>query len=99
MDMPDIKDLIPGAAGSFGAAALFLKGPWGRRLGMAVLGSIASYYGAPYIYKAFGMAEGLAGFLLGLFGMAVVDGIFKAWHERGMIETVRDLVAAVRGKE
>lgn len=98
MDMPDLKELLPGAAGSFGAAALFLKGAWTRRLGMAVLGSAASYYGAPHIATTLGMAEGLAGFLLGLFGMAVVDGIFKAWHERGMIETLRDTMAAVRGK-
>lgn len=98
MEIPDLKDLLPGALGSFGAAALWLKGPWGRRITMASLGSVASFYGSPYLATAMGMTEGLAGFLLGLFGMAVVDNIFKAWHERGFIETIRDVFAAIRGK-
>lgn len=99
MEIPDFKDLLPGALGSFGAAALWLKGPWGRRLTMAGLGSAASHYGAPYVATMLDMSPGWAGFLLGLFGMAVVDNIFKAWHERGFIETIRDIVAAIRGKE
>lgn len=99
MELPELKNIIPGALGSFGAAALWIKGPWGRRLTMAGLGSVASYYGAPYISQTLHMAEGFAGFMLGLFGMSVVDSVFKTWHERGLTEMIRDFTQALRGKE
>lgn len=94
-----MKDLIPGAIGSLGAAILWIKGPWGRRIAMAALGAVASYYGAPYLATTLGMSEGLSGFLLGLFGMSVVDSIFKTWQERGLTDMIRDFMAALRGKD
>lgn len=99
MELPDMKDIIPGAIGSFGAAALWLRGPWGRRLAMATLGTAACYYGAPYVSQTLNMSEGLAGFMLGLFGMSAVDSIFKTWNERGLTEMIRGFASALRGKE
>lgn len=99
MELPDIKEIIPGAIGSFGAAALWLRGPWGRRLTMATLGAAASYYGAPYVAKTLSLSEGFAGFMLGLFGMSVVDSIFKTWHDRGLTAMIREFASALRGKE
>lgn len=99
MELPDPKDFIPGALGSFGAALWWLKGPPGRRIGLGVLGSAAAYYGAPYISQTLGLPLQLAGLMLGLFGMSVVDSIFKTWHERGLTQMIRDFASAVRGKE
>lgn len=98
-EFPDMKDIIPGAIGSFGAALLWLRGPWGRRLAMATLGAAASYYGAPYVAQTLSLSEGFAGFMLGLFGMSLVDSIFKTWQDQGLTAMIRDFASAIRGKE
>lgn len=99
MELPDFKNFLPGALGSFGAALFFMKGSAGRRVGLGVFGSFLAYYGSPYISQTLNMSEGLAGLMLGLFGMSVVDSIFKSWQERGLPETIRDFWQALRGKE
>ena len=92
----DLERLLPGAIGSIGAL-LWIKGTWPRRIAMVGLGSAASYYGAPHVSVLFGMEEGLAGFLTGLFGMSVVDSVFKTWQELGLTELVREFVRARLG--
>jgi hypothetical protein len=88
---PELQKLLPGAIGSLGAL-LWIKGTWPRRIAMVALGSSASFYGAPHIAGMFGMGEGLAGFLLGLFGMSVVDSIFKTWQELGLTAILREFI-------
>ena len=92
----DLERLLPGAIGSIGAL-LWIKGTWPRRIAMVGLGSAASYYGAQHVANLSGMGEGLAGFLVGLFGMSVVDSVFKTWQELGMTELVREFVRARLG--
>ena len=92
----EIEKLLPGAIGSLGAM-LWINGTWPRRIAMVGLGSAASYYGAQHVSALFGMEEGLAGFLTGLFGMSVVDGVFKTWQEIGLTELVREFVRARLG--
>lgn len=87
----DAEKLLPGAIGSVGAL-LWIKGTWPRRIAMVGLGSAASYYGAPHVASMTGMGEGLAGFLVGLFGMSVVDSLFKTWQELGLTEIVREFI-------
>lgn len=88
---PELQKLLPGVLGSAGAL-LWLKGSWVRRMAMVGLGSVASYYGAPHIATMFGMGEGLAGFLVGLFGMSVVDSIFKTWADLGFTPILREFI-------
>lgn len=66
-------------AGVLGAAVSmrFMQGSLLERLTMAAGGAAGSYFAAPFISLKTGMPEGLAGFLLGLFGMAVVS---KFWE-------------------
>ena len=92
----EIERLLPGVIGSIGAL-LWIKGTWPRRIAMVGLGSAASYYGAPHVSVLFGMEEGLAGFLTGLFGMSVVDSVFRTWQELGVTELVREFVRARLG--
>lgn len=92
----EIEKLLPGVIGSIGAL-LWIKGTWPRRIAMVGLGSAASYYGAPHVSVLFGMEEGLAGFLTGLFGMSVVDSVFRTWQELGVTELVREFVRARLG--
>lgn len=92
----EIERLLPGVIGSIGAL-LWIKGTWPRRIAMVGLGSAASYYGAPHVSALFGMEEGLSGFLVGLFGMSVVDSAFKTWQELGITEIVREFIRARLG--
>lgn len=71
------------AAGPLGAAGamLFMKGSWVQRLGMFIPGAALSYYGAHTLSQTVGLEEGLAGFLLGLFGMAIVAKVFETWEQ------------------
>lgn len=87
----ELEKLLPGLIGSAGAL-LWIKGTWPRRIAMVGLGSAASYYGAQHVSALFGMGEGLAGFLVGLFGMSVVDSLFKTWQELGLTEIVREFL-------
>lgn len=87
----EVQKLLPGVIGSLGAL-LWIRGSWSRRIAMAGLGSAASYYGAPHVAAMMGMGEGLAGFLVGLFGMSVVDSIFKTWQELGLTSIAREFI-------
>jgi hypothetical protein len=66
-------------AGVFGAVVSmrFLQGSWLSRTSMACGGALCSYFAAPYVAQRVGIPEGLSGFLLGLFGMAIIS---RAWE-------------------
>lgn len=78
LDPSFFKQAAPGLIGS-GAAILFLRGPWLLRVGMVLPGSALSYYASDYVAEAVHMPVGLAGFLVGLFGMAAVAKVFATW--------------------
>ncbi|VTU32375.1 hypothetical protein H4CHR_02999 [Variovorax sp. PBS-H4] len=65
------------AAGIAGAlvSMKFLQGTWPEKLGMAAGGSALSYFATTPIaeWLSTPRAEGLVGFLVGLFGMAIVS--------------------------
>jgi hypothetical protein len=71
--------LITKAAGIAGAciSLAYMKGPLYMRLTNAVGGAIVSLYATPWAALKTGAPEGLAGFLLGLFGMAICA---KGWE-------------------
>lgn len=70
---------LAGIAGAV-VSMRFVQGTWPERLTMAISGALFSYYAAPWVGKLTGLPEGLAGFLLGLFGMAVVSKIWE-WFQ------------------
>jgi hypothetical protein len=74
-----ISKLIVGLAGSV-VSMKFVQGTWVERLLMCVGGAALSYYGTSPICTWWGVtsAEGLVGFLLGLFGMALVTRVYEA---------------------
>lgn len=77
--MVDIDTALTKLAGVAGAcfSLAFLKGTWPERIAMAVGGSLLSYYATPAAALRLGLPDGLTGFLLGLFGMAVCG---KVWE-------------------
>lgn len=78
-----IEKLLPGTIGSMGAM-LWMQGPWFRKLALVILGIAASHFFSPAVnaYTALalppdGLGEGTAGFMVGLFSMSIVDGVFR----------------------
>lgn len=76
---PEARDALPGVAGAV-ISALFLKGPWRLIGGMVCGGAALAFYVAPVLAAWFSApkAAGALGFLLGLFGMAVVAKVHEA---------------------
>ena len=69
-----IAKLASGVAGAL-VSMRFLQGTWPEKLTMAAGGSALSYFATTPIAEWLGVqrAEGLVGFLVGLFGMAIVS--------------------------
>ena len=79
MDNINLDAIAGKAAGLAGAVVSmhFLQGTWPARISLAISGALFSYFAAPYLSQRTGLPEGLAGFLLGLFGMAVVSRVWE----------------------
>lgn len=75
----NLEGLATKLAGLAGAVVSmrFLQGTWKERVFRAAGGMAFSFYASPFLAKISGLPEGLSGFLLGLFGMALVS---KAWE-------------------
>jgi hypothetical protein len=93
---PEFLKAVPGAAGSF-VSMLFLRDSWPRRIALFLAGAVLAYYGTPWAVAFVGLDPGFAGFLLGLFGMAVIARMFESWEELEFTSIVRDWVRKVLG--
>ena len=73
-----IGKLVAGAAGSF-ASIRFVQGSWFERLMMCIGGSFLSYFATTPVAAWVGLqsAEGLVGFLVGLFGMSIAAKVYE----------------------
>lgn len=91
------QQFIPGAIGSAGAL-FFIRGGWKRKLGLTILGSVASFYGGAFVAQTWGLPEGLAGFLIGLFSMSIVDKGLEEWYELSIGKLISDVVRARFGR-
>lgn len=76
---PEIGKHLAGPAGSL-VALFWLRGTIARKCGMFAAGWALSFYGSSHVASWLGFNEGFAGFLLGLFGMSIVDKTFEAWN-------------------
>lgn len=80
--MPNLSDIdviaakLAGVAGAL-VSMRFLQGTWPQRISTAVCGALISFYAAPYVASRVGIPEGLSGFLMGLFGMAIASRLWE----------------------
>ncbi|MDE3021925.1 MAG: hypothetical protein KGI54_08705 [Pseudomonadota bacterium] len=77
---------LSGVAGAL-LSLNFIKGTWPERFAMGMGGAIISLYATPYIVQKTGLPDGLAGFLVGMFGMAITAKVWEAIQ----IAPVRDI--------
>ena len=98
MDLPpDIAKIVAGPVGAAGALLFMGDMPWPRRMGMVICGCALSYYAAPAMAQRSGLSEGLAGFLLGLFGMAAVAKVHSTWLALDIGTLLRKRIASWMG--
>lgn len=55
----------------------FLNGTWGEKVFTAICGVVLSYFLTPWLSTLLGLPEGVTGFLLGLFGMAIASRLWE----------------------
>jgi hypothetical protein len=79
LHIEDVQSIVTKLAGVLGAlvSLRFLSGPLASRLIMAVGGALFSFFGTDYVSSKLSIPEGLAGFLLGLFGMSILSRIWE----------------------
>lgn len=75
---PDLAKSVPGVLGSL-TALIWIKEPWPRKLAMFLAGGALSHFGTGPVANIVGLESGLTGYLLGLFGMAIVAKTFETW--------------------
>lgn len=97
--MIDIDTALTKLAGVAGAcfSLAFLKGTWPERMVMAVGGSLLSYYATPAAALRSGLPDGLTGFLLGLFGMAICAKFWEMIQATPIAELWQAGIAKVFG--
>ena len=78
---PGISKLLAGTMGAF-VSLRFVQGSAIERAAMAAGGAAFSFYATPPTAILVGMAnaEGLVGFLIGLFGMSIIAKVYEALH-------------------
>lgn len=96
----DIDSAASRFAGVLGAlvSMRYLSGSWPAKVSMALSGAVLSYYASPHIAERIGVPEGLAGFLLGLFGMAVVSRAWEAVQAFPTAALWQAVIDRVRGR-
>jgi hypothetical protein len=90
IDHEEVARATPGLIGAI-AAMFWIKDTWPRRVAYVFVGAASSYYGSGALSTILGTEKGLAGFLIGLFGMAIAAKVFET------IESVapKEVIAAV----
>jgi len=71
------QQVAPGAIGALVALG-WVGGSLWQRASSFVGGAGTAYYGSPLAATWLGASEGLSGFMLGLFGMALAARVFEA---------------------
>lgn len=94
-----LAKLIAGLAGSL-VSLRFVQGTFSERIAMAVGGCALSYYGSTPAAVWIGVhdAEGLVGFLIGLFGMAIMAKLYEIIILADASQMGKDLWETVKRK-
>jgi len=73
----------------------FIKGTWPERITMGFGGAIISLYATSYVASKTGLPDGFAGFLVGMFGMAITAKLWEAIQVTPIREIWTSTVAGI----
>jgi hypothetical protein len=95
----DPTTLAKHAAGPLGAisAMLVMNDTWPRRIAMFVPSVALSYYGGDWIAEQVGLPASLAGFLVGLLGMAFIAKILDTWDALDLGSLIKRWITKLLG--
>lgn len=91
LDHPEVAKVAPGALGAL-VSLMWIRDTWPRRLAMFGAGAAFARFGTADMSRMTGLNDGLTGFLLGLFGMAVVASVFLGWEKLDVSIILRDAI-------
>lgn len=77
---PEVAKAIPGVLGSLTAVVL-MRADWKKSAAIVLPGSALAYYGGAWVGALVGMPEGLAGYLVGVGGMAFMAKVIETWQK------------------
>lgn len=94
-----VAKLVAGVAGSFVSLG-YVKGSYLERLSMGIGGAALSYYGTTPASNWIGVpdTEGLIGFMIGLFGMAIMSKVYEVIQMADAQQIALDLWERVKRK-
>lgn len=93
-----LEKIFPGLAGSAGAM-MWLQGTWRRKFGLFAFGVLLAWYIPAWLSRETGIPEGVAGLMVGLFGMAIIDKMFSFWFEFDITSILKDWIRKKLGIE
>lgn len=98
-DEVSIAKIAAGAAGAF-VSLRFVQGSAVERMFMGVGGAALSYYATTPIalWAKVGDAEGLIGFLIGMFGMAIISKLYEVVAMLDAKQIASDVWATLKRK-
>lgn len=78
-------------------SARWLNGTWPQKLSMIVGGiALASIVG-PWLEDMTAIPGNVVGALCGLFGIAIIDGLYRAWNDLNLGLLLREIIRAKFG--
>lgn len=97
MDMhPEVAKAVPGVLGSI-SAVLLMRADLKTSAAIVLPGSALAYYGGLWVGNLVGMPETLAGYLVGLGGMAFMAKVIETWQKFDLGSILGDFIRKILG--
>lgn len=77
----------------------FVTGTLKQRAVMAIGGAAFSFYATDFVVSKLSLPPGLAGFLLGLFGMSILSRLWEWLQTSDFISSVIDFLTHIKSKK
>jgi uncharacterized membrane protein YccC len=90
---PEVVKLVAAPTGAI-TALVFLREPWPKRVAMALLSVPTSWFASSTVASFLHIPEGFAGWLIAVFGIIIVRGIFESFYTIKWAATIEEFVRA-----
>ena len=90
--IPELMKLLPGTVGAAVSVMFMNQETWPRRLSLAAAGAATARFGGEAFSAWTGLDASFSGFIIGLFSMAFVAGVFETWRSLNLSATVTEWI-------